>query len=147
MTLLSAWVSSSAAIRRSLIDFILPAVLPSTVKFTTAPSYYDAQLRLDWRPTDRDRVTLFGLGSYDELSLITDTVNANDPSLSGAKFQNVTSFSRLIATWQHADKGFDNRLVGSIGTGGFRIDIGSNYLDIYDKLADILDVVIPNSHT
>ncbi len=134
-------IQMSAAIRRSLIDFILPAVLPSTVKFTTAPSYYDAQLRLDWRPTDRDRVTLFGLGSYDELSLITDTVNANDPSLSGAKFQNVTSFSRLIATWQHADKGFDNRLVGSIGTGGFRIDIGSNYLDIYDKLAEFRDDV------
>ncbi|MCE9574717.1 MAG: TonB-dependent receptor [Deltaproteobacteria bacterium] len=134
-------VQMSAAIRRSLIDFILPAVLPSSVKFTTAPTYYDAQLRVDWRPNDRDRLSLFALGSYDQLALITDTVNANDPSLSGAKFENVTEFTRLIATWQHAHNGFDNRLVGSIGTGGFRIDIGTNYLDIHDKLAEFRDDV------
>jgi hypothetical protein len=132
-------VQMSVAARRSLIDFILPAVLPSTVKFTTAPSYYDGQLRIDWRPNDRDRLSFFALGSYDELALITDTVNANDPSLSGAGFDNVTEFTRAIATWQHAANGFDNRLVGSVGTGGFRIDIGSNYLDIHDKLAEIRD--------
>jgi TonB dependent receptor-like, beta-barrel/Carboxypeptidase regulatory-like domain/TonB-dependent Receptor Plug Domain len=135
-------VQMAAAVRRSIIDFILPYVLAgSNVSFTTAPSYYDAQLRVDWRPSERDRVSLVGLLDYDELALLNDNLDPNEPMLTHATFQNITSFTRAIATWQHADHGLDNRLVGSAGTGLFKFVIGDDYLDIPDTRLEIRDDV------
>lgn len=122
----------SAGIRRSIIDFILPVVLPedSGVNFTAAPTYYDGQLRVDWRPTDRDRVSLFALTSLDNLSLINDTLDPNDPVTSGATFENETSFTRVIGSWTRGKGDLINRLTVSGGDGGFRVSIADRFLDV-----------------
>jgi hypothetical protein len=130
----------TAAIRRSAIDFILPAVLSgSSVKFTTAPTYYDGQLRLDWRPRDADRFTAFLLTSFDELKLINNNIDPNDPlTSSGATFDQLTSFTRLIGTWAHGHDGLTNRLVASLGVSDFRFAIGADrFLKFGGKVAEL----------
>jgi hypothetical protein len=135
-------VQASAAIRRSIIDFILPLVLDGTnVSFTAAPTYYDGQFRVDWRPHDGDRVSLLGLMSHDELALLNDNLDPNEPMLTHAVFSNITKFTKAIATWQHAGDGWDNRVVGSVGTQGFKFVIGDDYLDIPETTAEIRDDV------
>ena len=132
----------AVAARRSTIDLILPFVLSGTnVSFTTYPIYYDAQLRVDWRPNGTDRVSLLGLADYDELSLLNDNLDPNEPQLTHAVFENVTDFTRLIGTWEHADGRFENRLVGALGTDLFKFVIGTDYLDIPDRLAEMRDDV------
>ena len=124
----------SAGVRRSFIDFILPAVIPedANIQFTTAPQYYDGQLRVDWQPDYRNRVTLLGLGSFDLLTLLNDTVNPNEPLLVGT-WENETSFTRAILSWRHTSDSLENRLVASAGTTGFRFEIGEDRFLRFDQ--------------
>jgi len=135
-------VQIAGAIRRSTIDLILPVVIPDSANlaFTTAPQYYDAQVRLDWRKSDHDRVTVMAIGSYDLLSLLNDNINPNDPDFRGS-FENSTSFTRLITSWHHAKDGVDNRLVGAFGTSGFSVDIADNFLRANRLTAELRDDV------
>jgi outer membrane receptor protein involved in Fe transport len=59
--------------RRSYIDYILRAAVPSDgdVGLTVAPRYYDAQLRLDYRPPNTPHsFSLLALTSDDVLGLL-----------------------------------------------------------------------------
>jgi hypothetical protein len=111
--------------RRSLIDAILPAAIPDDVDlfFVTAPYYYDGQLRVDYRPSYRSRFTFLGLASYDRLSLLNETIEPNEPLLTGA-FENSTSFTRAITTWMFEGDRVTSRLTAAAGTTGLRVDIG-----------------------
>ena len=120
-------VQFAAGLRRSAIDLLLPAVIPddTTISFTTAPQYYDGQLRVDWRRDARNRFTFLGLGSFDLLTLLNDTLNPNEPLLQG-KWENETSFARALGTWQYSTAKLDNRLVVAPGITGFRFEIGDD---------------------
>lgn len=128
-----------AGFRRSIIDFILPAVLgpDSGVNFTTAPTYYDGQLRVDWRKSERDKLSLLGLTSSDLLSLLNNNLDPNEPDLNNATFENETSFSRAIATWTHGGPTVDNRLILSAGVQGFRFEIGDRFLRINQDIMEV----------
>jgi len=117
----------SAGLRRSTIDLLLPAVLPDdgSVAFTTAPQYYDGQLRADWRPKYSDHVSLMGFFSFDLLSLANENINPNEPLLVG-KWDNETSFSRAILSWRHSGEKFNSRVSTAIGRGSFRFEIGTD---------------------
>jgi len=117
----------TAGLRRSTIDLLLPAVIPDSanLSFTTAPQYYDGQLRLDWRPRETDRVSVLAIGSYDLLALLNDNVNPNEPDFRGT-FENETQFARLLGTWQYGDKGKENRVVFATGPSAFRFEIGND---------------------
>lgn len=131
----------AAGFRRSAIDLLLPVVIPddATVSFTTAPQYYDGQLRIDWRPDERNRVTFLGLGSFDLLTLLNDTLNPNEPLLLG-KWENETSFLRAIVSWHHKTGVFDNRLVAAPGLTGFRFEIGDErYLRFERRSFEVRD--------
>lgn len=136
-------VQLTAALRRSIIDFILPAVLPDDagLSFTTAPTYYDGQLRLDWRASERDRAYLFALTSFDNLALVNESIDPNDPVTSGATFENETSFTRVIGGWRHTRKDFANRLNLSAGVGGFRVSIADRFLDVQQRSVELRDDV------
>jgi len=120
-------VSVAAAFRRSTIDFILPLVIPDSanISFTTAPQYYDGQVRVDWLPKEHHRVTFLNLISYDLLKLLSENENPNDPQASGTFF-NETAFSRTMATWQYKSKHLESTAVASLGLGDFRIEIGAD---------------------
>ena len=132
-------VQGTLALRRSAIDLVLPLAIPddSSIQFTTAPVYYDGQLRLDWFPKPAHRVSFLGLGSLDLLTLLAEMPDPNEPLLTG-KFENQTDFSRAITTWAYEEGRISNRLVSSFGTGGFRFEIGSQrFLRISQRRAEI----------
>jgi len=71
------------AFRRSVIDLLLPLVLPSDLdlSFTTVPRYYDEQLRLDYRLSPRWDLRVSSVGSDDALELYTDHAEAREHRL------------------------------------------------------------------
>ncbi len=134
-------VTLTVAARRSLIDFILPAVLGDSVNFTTAPQYYDGQLRVDWRRGEGDRVSALAMTSFDLLSLISNDFDPNEPQFTGG-FDNETSFSKLITQWSKSKGKWTNRLVGGLGTSGFRIEIGDDrFIKVRRYTAELRDDV------
>ena len=87
----------AAAGRRSYIDAILRAVVPSNgdVGLTVAPKYYDAQVRLDYRPRgSAHQFSLLGVTSDDSLGLLINRPSDADPNLSGS-IDAETGFSQL----------------------------------------------------
>ncbi|HEU5056086.1 MAG TPA: TonB-dependent receptor [Kofleriaceae bacterium] len=125
--------------RRSLIDALLPAAVPDDVDlfFVTAPQYYDGQVRVDYRPSFRSRLTFLGIGSYDLLSLVNETIEPNEPLLTGT-FENSTSFTRAITTWMFEGDRVTSRLTAAVGTTGLRVDIGpERHLQFDTRRAEI----------
>lgn len=115
----------SMAFRRSVVDALLPAVIPddSGVSFTTAPQYYDGQLRLDWDPADGHSLALMSLVSYDLLELLSDGGFTNDPASAGG-FVNETQFYRIMPSWKYRSATFDNTAQVSFGGGEFLVEVG-----------------------
>ncbi|MDX2088838.1 MAG: TonB-dependent receptor plug domain-containing protein [Kofleriaceae bacterium] len=91
--------------RRSVLDAILPGVVPSDagLAFTAYPRYYDYQAKVAYQPRERWKLSAFAFGSDDRVELLTDGDNAGDPAAAGG-FSNATSFTRVIAsaTYKHA---------------------------------------------
>jgi hypothetical protein len=81
--------------RRSLIDLVLRSVSNENFNFTTAPQYYDAQVRLDYHPPgSAHSLSLLGLISDDQLGLLIRRPADADPNSSGDAF-NEEQFSQL----------------------------------------------------
>lgn len=141
-------VQLSAAFRRSTIDMLLPLAIPddAAISFTTAPQYYDAQVRVDWRPDYKNRVSLLGLVSFDLLTLLNDALDPNEPLLTG-KWENETSFTRAILTWKRATDRLENRLVFAPGTTGFRFEIGEErFLRLAQSSLELRDDLLWRAH-
>ncbi len=119
-------LSATLAFRRSMVDFVVPLAIPDDVdvSFTTAPQYYDGQLRVDWRPNDRHRVAVMGLLSFDLLSLINDEENPDDPVLTG-RFENETQFAHAIASWHYTDGPVTAITRAAVGSRSYRFQIGN----------------------
>jgi len=68
------------AFRRSVIDQLLPAILPDDLdlSLTTVPRYYDEQLRIDYAPSPRWSLRLSSVGSDDAIGLYTSHAAAAD---------------------------------------------------------------------
>ncbi|HEY6177164.1 MAG TPA: TonB-dependent receptor, partial [Kofleriaceae bacterium] len=81
------------ALRRSVIDFVLPAVIPSSVdlSLTTVPQYWDEQLRIDHDLNARWRLTLSSVGTDDVFELFT----SKDEDAGAKRFFSRTRFIRL----------------------------------------------------
>ncbi|HEX9575312.1 MAG TPA: TonB-dependent receptor [Myxococcales bacterium] len=89
-------LSFALAGRRSYIDYILrAAVSEGDVRFTVAPRYYDAQLRVDWRPPGSNHALQFlALTSDDKLGLLVARPIDQDPNISG-NIDTETGFEQL----------------------------------------------------
>jgi len=99
-----AWGGSwSLGLRRSYVDAVLAAALPSDsdLQFTLAPRYYDGQIRYDVSPTARDDLTFMLFGSDDRigLRLSDDSPVPDEPSRTRVQ----TSFVRAAARWQRRE--------------------------------------------
>lgn len=82
------------AFRRSVIDQLLPALLPDDLDLalTTVPRYYDEQLRIDYAASSKWALRLSSLGSDDVLELYTASATAPDKRLySRRRFVRLTS--------------------------------------------------------
>jgi outer membrane receptor protein involved in Fe transport len=113
--------------RRSLIDAILPSVLPKdgSLSFTVLPKYYDWQARVDWMPADRWQLAMFVFGTYDGVAFATTADNPNDPALSG-EFKNDTEFTRAIASATYEGPRLKNRLSATGDISKFTFDTSAD---------------------
>jgi TonB family protein len=102
-------LSFEVAARRSWLDLTLPHFTGN--QFQLSPIYYDYQARLVWRPTPRDDVSVFFLGSDDKLNLLANLNNAF--SLSAVSH---IYYHRGIASWMHRlQNGGTLSLTSSVG--------------------------------
>jgi hypothetical protein len=88
------------AFRRSLIDLILPALIPkdADLSLTTVPRYYDEQFRIDHTLSPRWRLRFSSVGSDDKLELFTNKAASPDK-----RFFNRTRFIRLTSAAMYHD--------------------------------------------
>jgi hypothetical protein len=88
-------------LRRSTIDFVLPAVIPESVdlSLTTVPSYWDGQFRLDHKLSDKWRLALSGVGTIDTFELYA----TKDTDAKTKRFYNETRFLRLTGSGTYHD--------------------------------------------
>lgn len=120
--------------RRSLIDAILPAVIPddADVAFTAYPRYYDYQGQAEYHVDDRLTLNAFVFGSNDGFDVISRSANAGDPAAAGGA-ANDTSFTRAIAsaTWAAARSRIRLAASGYTDTNHFRV--GSDRYLLLDR--------------
>jgi len=114
--------------RRSYIDLVLKAVVPanSDFGFTTAPTYYDAQLRLDYRPPgSAHQLSLLALTSDDALGILIKRPTAQDPNLSG-DIDAETGFQQLRLKHVYRNGTFSLQTIGMFEKILLRFNVGSN---------------------
>jgi TonB family protein len=103
-------LSFAVAARRSWLDLTLPHLTSNDLQLS--PVYYDYQARLSWRPTKKDDVDLFFLGSDDRLKLIA---KVRDDALQAAVSSH-TYYHRVIGSWLHRlDGGGTVGVTSSVG--------------------------------
>jgi outer membrane receptor protein involved in Fe transport len=117
----------SVSFRRSIVDAILPAVLPesSDLQFSILPRYYDWQARIDWQPADRWRLALFVFGTDDRTEFALDRNDPADPLLTG-RFGTRTNFHRAIASATYEGARFRNRAALSLDMTRLRFDMSTD---------------------
>ncbi len=98
---ISRTLSVLVAARRSYVDAVVgPFLRDAGINAVSLPVYYDYQAVLDWRPTPRDRLRLFGMGSDDRFAFVFSRPQDADPSLNG-QLGTSTVFHRVQARWTH----------------------------------------------
>ncbi|MDQ3366727.1 MAG: TonB-dependent receptor [Myxococcota bacterium] len=124
--------SYAFAARRSVIDAILPAVIPSDgdLSFTAYPRYYDYQGKLSYQLAPRLTVAAFAFGSDDRVELLSAADNAADPAAAG-QFANDTSFTRLITSATYRRRGLTHVTAASAYTDTNHFTVGAErYLQL-----------------
>ena len=115
-------IAITGSLRRSTVDLLAPYAVPDNVKvgFTTAPRFYDGQLRLDVRASAYSKLAVLGLISSDALGVINKDPDSELPSA----FSTETRFMRLIASWKYERGRVKNRLAGALGRDDWHAEIG-----------------------
>ena len=90
----------AVAARRSYIDGILALLPADLLPFTLAPRYYDGQVKLDHRFSDRTSATLFLFGSDDSLRAVVPEPPAAFPDARGT-LESSIRFAGAIFTLRH----------------------------------------------
>ena len=116
------------AFRRSVIDLLLPALIPPSVdlSLTTVPRYYDEQLRIDQVLSSRWKLRVSSIGSDDLLELYTDKTKHADQ-----RFYSRTRFVRLTTAAEYRGGPWSANLAMSMIATDFVFDTGVNqHLDV-----------------
>jgi len=120
--------SYAAAVRRSFIDFVLPAVVPQDqMAFTVVPRFYDYTAIFDIQANDANRIHFLVLGSDDRMGLINKKgYNESDP-LMGNEFDGTFLFHRLDISWTYKPSAdFTNELSLSPVYQAIDVGVGMN---------------------
>ena len=117
--------------RRSYFDLILKqAFKGSDVGLSVAPRYYDAQLRLDWRPKGSGHaLQLLALTSSDRLGLLFSRPLDQDPNVSGS-FEILTAFSQVRLKHGYRSGAFQLDVVGMFERLELKLEIGAQYFTL-----------------
>jgi TonB family protein len=95
--------SIALAARRSWIDYVINAVLPSDLPVSSLqlPRYYDYQLSASYRPAPAHDFRLFLFGSDDRFEIITKNGGIAGSQAVGNQIQWATTFYRGVATYKY----------------------------------------------
>jgi hypothetical protein len=112
------------ALRRSTIDFVLPALIPDSVdlSLTTVPRYYDEQIRIDHKLNKRWNLTFSSLGTDD----IFELVASKQEDAKDKRFFNRTRFVRNTARAKYHEGEWSADLGLSLLNQEFVFELGSN---------------------
>ena len=120
-------ISISGGIRRSLIDLILPAVLPDDIGVRQAPVYIDYQFKLQFMPTKRDRIRIMAYGSSDRLELILEEAGGDDPALRGNTELSTSFYNNQIDWSRRVGDKVDQELAFNVGPSKIAFGLGSEF--------------------
>ncbi|MEO8704775.1 MAG: TonB-dependent receptor plug domain-containing protein [Kofleriaceae bacterium] len=112
------------ALRRSTIDFVLPALIPDSVdlSLTTVPRYWDEQIRLDHQLNSKWKLIFSNLGTDD----IFELVASKQEDATDKRFFNRTRFVRNTFAGQYHSGQWDATVGVSTLLQEFVFEIGSN---------------------
>jgi hypothetical protein len=124
------------ALRRSVIDFVLPLVIPSSVdlSLTTVPQYWDEQFRIDHELSPAWNLTLSSVGTDDVFELFT----TKDEDAREKRFYSRTRFLRLTAAAKYHEGEWQANLALSGMVSQLQAEIGR-----YQKLDVRTPLVTP----
>ena len=110
------------ALRRSVLDFVVPLVLPSSVdlSLTTVPQYWDEQLRVDHELSAKWNLSVSSLGTDDVFELFT----SKNKDAGAKRFFSRTRFIRLTAAAKYHDGDWQAQLGLSGMLSDLRAEIG-----------------------
>jgi hypothetical protein len=125
-------------LRRSVIDLLLPLVIPSSVdlSLTTVPSYYDEQLRIDHELSSKWNLALSSIGTTDVLELYT----TKDTNAGAKHLYTRTRFIRSTAAAKYHDGPWTAELALSGMLEDLQADIG-----LYQRLDVFTPMVTPRA--
>ncbi len=112
------------AVRRSTIDFVLPALIPDSVdlSLTTVPRYWDEQIRIDHKINGRWKLMLSSLGTDD----IFELVASKQEDAKDKRFFNRTRFIRNTVAAKYHEGEWTADLGLSLLLQQFVFELGAN---------------------
>ena len=120
-------ISISGGLRRSLIDLVLPSVLPDDVGVRQAPVYIDYQFKLNFWPTKRDRVRISAYGSNDRLELILEEAADNDPAVRGNTSLGTAFYNNQIDWKRRLGDKAEQELAFNVGPSKINFSLGDEF--------------------
>ena len=120
-------ISISGGLRRSLIDLILPSVLPDDVGVRQAPVYIDYQFKLNFLPTKRDRVRISAYGSNDRLELILEEAAGDDPAIRGDTALGTAFYNNQIDWTRRLGDKAEQELAFNVGPSKINFSLGDEF--------------------
>jgi hypothetical protein len=126
------------ALRRSVIDFVLPLVIPDSVdlSLTTVPQYWDEQLRVDHELSSAWNLSVSSVGTSDVFELFT----TKDEDAGSKRFYSRTRFLRLTA----AAKYHRDEWQASLALSGMISDLQAE-IGLYQRLSVQTTLVTPRA--
>jgi hypothetical protein len=126
------------ALRRSVIDFVLPLVIPSSadLSLTTVPQYWDEQFRIDHELTSKWSLSLSSIGTDDIFELFT----TKDTDAGSKRFFSQTRFLRLTG----AAKYHEGEWTANLALSGMLTDLEAD-VGLYQRLHVKTPLVTPRA--
>jgi len=112
------------AFRRSYIDGILKLIdFGEDRQLTTAPRYYDYQLKWQHRLGERDRFMIFINGTDDAVALINKKAEGHEPKFAGNLGMSLFGHNFLLQWKRHQSAAITNLLSLQLGYMGVEVDV------------------------
>ncbi|MBC7978396.1 MAG: TonB-dependent receptor plug domain-containing protein, partial [Myxococcales bacterium] len=126
------------ALRRSVIDFVLPLAIPDSVdlSLTTVPQYWDEQVRIDHTLSSTWDLTFSSLGTDDVFELFT----TKDEDAGAKRFYSRTRFLRLTGAAKYRSGEWQASLALSGMLTDLRAEIG-----LYQRLGVTTPLITPRA--
>ena len=134
----------AVAARRSYIDFLLNAAVPSDapVNLITAPRYYDYQVLANYRPAPAHDIRFFFFGSDDRLELLFKNPGALTAQISNNQLSFSTTFYRSLITYNFIPNDvFENQFKVAQGRSWLNASFGQLNFNLNTYTAQVRDNV------